>query len=197
MAIITVPVLINNVQKKMFATQVKNMVATIEQLAQDQMVSYKTRDLFNTDFGDPAKLMTDKNFAVAQACSTNDAWTKCWKTALTGKDKVVYKNLDKNNLSPCPASPSVILKNSATLWYGNIGQWCFLLDVNGAGKPNIIGRDLFAFCIDSKGHVFDLMTNLFGESTLDYKIDKCKHSKNYEPFWCYSALFANNWKMDY
>ena len=57
-AIITVPVLINNVQKKVFATQLKNFVAQIEQVAQDELLAHRTRDLSNTDFADPDKLLS-------------------------------------------------------------------------------------------------------------------------------------------
>ena len=81
-AIITVPVLINNVQKKLFATQVKNFVAQIEQLAQDEMISHRTRNLFDTDFASPLTLLTSKHFDIVKSCPVAVAHYQCWN----GKD---------------------------------------------------------------------------------------------------------------
>ena len=95
-AIITVPVLINNVQKKVFATQVKNFAAQIEQVAQDELIAHRTRDLFNTDFADKNKLLTSEHFRIAKTCEPETSLTDCWKTQLTGKDKVIYKLINKS-----------------------------------------------------------------------------------------------------
>ena len=93
-AIITVPVLINNVQKKLFATQIKNFSAEIEQFAQDQMITHRTRDLFDTDFGTPSKLLTDGHFSIAKICTADNSLKDCWKTEATGKDKITYKKIN-------------------------------------------------------------------------------------------------------
>ena len=94
-AIITVPVLINNVQKKLFATQLKNFVAQIEQLAQDELLTHRTRDLSNTDFADPELLLSDKHFEIAKICSAKTALSDCWKTTAKRKNKIKYKRIDR------------------------------------------------------------------------------------------------------
>ena len=70
----------------------------------------------------------------------------------------------------------------------------FLVDVNGNDKPNIVGRDLFQFYIDSKGHIPNYPFNAPDYNYSD-KVKNCKTSSSI--FYCFSALVDNNWKMDY
>ena len=92
---------------------------------------------------------------------------------------------------------TVILKNGAILGYKlhstgtSIGA--FYLDVNGNDKPNIGGRDLFSFYINSKGHVIDENEYRNEENNLNTQYSNCKT----DYWWCYGALANNNWKMDY
>ena len=70
----------------------------------------------------------------------------------------------------------------------------FRIDVNGNDKPNIGGRDFFAFYIDSKGYIQDYGTVQKGTNySLEQKKTSCK--SNY--FYCYGALVDNGWKIDY
>ncbi len=201
-AVLTVPVMMNNIHNKMFATQVKNMVATIEQLAQDQLIVHRTRDLSDTDFGDPDKLLTDKHFAITKTCSASTALKDCWKTAATGKDKIQYKYLSRQNLSINKNGRTVVLKNGVMLRYtastssenvsGDI-VCNILMDINGNEKPNIAGRDLFGFYVTNKGKIVDYSYASESNDTLSDKITKCKSGVWY----CYGALADNGWKMDY
>ena len=201
-ATLTVPVLMNNVHNKMFANQVKNMAATIEQLAQDELIAKRTRDLSDTDFGDPEKLLSDDHFSIAKSCTSDESLTKCWKTNATGKDKVTYKNLKRSgNPVVYDGKKTIILKNGVMLLYfpeSGTNNKCgvFEIDVNGNDKPNMAGRDLFAFYIDTKGHIFSLssLQNL----TLQEATSKCKDAGDVFTVWhCYAALADNGWKMDY
>ena len=70
----------------------------------------------------------------------------------------------------------------------------FLVDVNGNDKPNIIGRDAFAFYINSKGHIESYPLNS-PNYTHSNRVKNC--SANSPAQYCYSALVDNNWKMDY
>lgn len=193
-AVLTIPVLLNNVSNKTFATQVKNMSAIIEQLAQDELLTNKTRDLSDTDFGDPEELLTEKHFAIVKSCSSDDSLTDCWKTG-GGDAEVSYKNLD-NDAYAITAGDTVVLKNGVMLKYTltadsdkTIGM--FVFDVNGNDKPNILGRDLFGFLITPKGQLVDASVN----SNNDDKIASCKSGDDVS--WCYGALVENGWKIDY
>ena len=78
LAVLTVPILINNFQNRLFATQIKNMSATIEQLAQDELITHRTRDLSDTDFGDPLLLLNEKHFSIAKKCFNSNSHKDCW-----------------------------------------------------------------------------------------------------------------------
>ena len=197
LAVLTVPILINNFQNRLFATQIKNFSAEIEQFAQDQLITYKTRDLFDTDFGEPSKLLTDGHFSIVKICTAKDSLKDCWKTSATGKDKVTYKKLNGGTRGLSVKYLTVVLKNGVMFRYGFSDNkvFEFLVDVNGNDKPNIVGRDAFAFNMDSKGHILSYPLN-----SPDYKYsDKIKNCKTHTAsfYYCYSALVDNNWKMDY
>ena len=204
-AIITVPVLINNVQKKLFATQVKNMVANIEQVAQDELLAHRTRDLSNTDFADPELLLSDKHFKIAKSCSAQTALRDCWKTTTTGKDKVSYKSLSKASIftDTIWSAPTLILKNGVILSYFDDSipatrRGYFYIDVNGNDKPNIYGRDFFYFHMSPVGRAIG-KTEVWdhGNPSLATLKSWCFSSDpNLYPM-CYDYLYKNNWKMDY
>jgi len=203
LAVLTIPILMNNIHNRVFANQVKNMAATIEQLAQDELIAHRVRDTKDTDFGDGWKILSEKHFAIAKSCIPNrDEMTNCWKTEATGKDKVTYKTLSKKNIS-VPDGLVVILKNGVIMRYSTQSTndkiaGCFTIDVNGNDKPNIAGRDLFTFCVSIKGHVVDTYYAQGMEKTLEEKIANCKSSNSSAaPSYCFGALADNGWKMDY
>ncbi len=203
-AVLTVPILMNNIQNRVFANQVKNMAATIEQLAQDELIAHRTRDLSDTDFGDPAKLLSDKHFSIVKKCTASNSKKDCWKTTATGKDKVTYKFLNKSgNANPSTAGITIMLKNGVIMRYTKpastynksediVGQMLF--DINGNDKPNIAGRDFFGFFVTNKGKIVDRSYTTESDDTLETKITKCKNNNVY---YCYGALIDNGWKMDY
>ena len=195
-AVLTVPVIVSNVQKKMFATQVKNFSAQIEQLAKDELLVNRTRDLANTDFADSAKLMTSKHFNILKICT--NANVNCWKTHAQGKDKITYKHLEGQATFNNPSSNTVILNNGMIVGYSVVKNqsqvkngWLglFMIDLNGNAKPNIAGRDVFYFAIHRKGYIV-----YTGQGNTPARlIELCKTNEYY----CYGALIENNWKMDY
>ena len=193
LAVLTVPILINNFQNRLFATQIKNFSAEIEQFAQDQLITHKTRDLFDTDFGEPSKLLTDGHFSIVKICTAKDTSKDCWKITAKGKDKVTYKTLNGSEVA-YSRRITVILKNGVMFNYAILGSGdgIFGVDVNGNDKPNIAGRDLFGFIVNSKGHVRYYSPN----STHSDKVTNCKSHRN-AALYCYDALVDNNWKMDY
>ncbi len=196
LAVLTVPILINNFQNRLFATQIKNFSAEIEQFAQDQLITHKTRDLMDTDFGEPSKLLTDGHFSIVKICTAANCRKDCWKTEAEGKDKVTYKLLNGQNKSAIDPGVTIILKNGLIFRYSIVSQSGtqyarFLVDVNGNDKPNIVGRDFFAFHLDSRGHIVSLLNNS------KEKLKACKSDKSHAQHYCYSILVDNGWKMDY
>lgn len=145
LAVLTVPILMNNFQNRLFATQIKNFSAEIEQFAQDQLITHKTHDLMDTDFGEPSKLLTDGHFSIVKICAADKAKKECWKTTATGNDKVTYKLLNGNNANPTLNNLTVILKNGIMFICSKSQTYSDFIvcrvDLNGNGKPNIVGRD--------------------------------------------------------
>ena len=198
-AIITVPVLINNVQKKLFATQVKNFAAQIEQLAQDELITHRTRDLSNTDFADPELLLSDKHFEIVKSCSASTSLTDCWKTKASGKDKINYKLLNGNaTLTNSRLNKTIVLKNGIMFAYyyapTQYRSGYFIVDINGNDKPNIGGRDLFTIFLSPKGKTIGGVEAFNNINVVNPK-NKAYCYRNYD--YCYDYLLINNWKMDY
>lgn len=201
-AVLTIPVLMNNVQHKTFATQVKNMSAMIEQMAQDELIAKHTKNLADTDFSDPTKLLSDNHFSIAKKCTSDESLTKCWKTEATGKEKVTYKMLNRAVNTGFPQRlVTIILKNGVIISYGISSSpnalGAFTMDINGNDKPNIAGRDLFVFHVNNKGHVVGYNVVDFMNKNLEQLNQCCKNSTGIAARCCYDALADNGWKMDY
>ena len=207
-AVITVPVIVGNIQKQIFATKLKNTVTMIEQVAQQELIRHHTRDLRNTDFADPEKLLSDKHFSIVKICPAPTAGRDCWKTSATVKDKITYKTLQNSNFSVgFSGVKAIVLKNGAILVFskgnkveqsyrGGIAGY-FYIDVNGNEKPNIVGRDLFLLWLTKEGKIVGYAYIIEKAKTLSQLNYLCKNSPSYTIYYCYDALVANNWKMDY
>ncbi|MBD5401378.1 type II secretion system protein [bacterium] len=203
-AAMSIPSLMNHINRQTLTTQLKGLIGSFQQLTTDQMVKYKTKSLTNTDFTDPAKLLTEENFAMAQDCGDTTAGAKnCWKTSATGTAKIQYRLLSNTNTGIAgPGYKSIILKNGAIVGYrltsedltdGDkmIGEFCY--DINGNEPPNMSGRDYFCTFVTSRGKLIDTADGT--TLTVDEKIRKCTegHGANY----CYGATVDSGWKMTY
>lgn len=218
-AAISIPSLMNTINNRMHATQLKNTVASIQQLISDQMVSHKTKNLTDTDFASDEKLLTEANFAIVKTCEKGtDASTNCWHTSATDTSKVTYRGMAGNTgnavaddvvklLSMAVSRRrTVVLKNGATLAYSTdirtidfvedikfIGT--FYVDLNGTEKPNIFGRDFFQFNVTEDGKIGNYSDfNVGKNSTLEQKINSCKTGL---ADWCFDVVVDSGWKVPY
>lgn len=198
-AALTVPSMMNSINKRIQTTQLKSIVTEVKNLASTQMVKHHTNNLNFTDFADKDKLMTDKNFTVGSICKTAQ---ECWQT-----NKVSYNSISGGPTGyPAPSSgtnyKSVILKNGATLAYTTttayinslgenaVGEFC--VDINGVKKPNKTGRDYFCFFVSQKGRIAALSTNAEGYEAM---VSKCKNW--YAANYCTWLILDSGWKMNY
>ena len=192
-AVVTVPVIVGNVQKKIFATQVKNFAETVQQIAQQELIRNHTRDLSNTDFANPEKLMSEKHFAVKKICAPYRAYSECW-------GKIIHKQLNKGVNNITNAGRTLILKNGVIVRYqlinNNKAIGLFTFDVNGTDKPNVWRRDAFAFYVTPKGKIEDHYYYTKTPASISVKINHCKGS-NAAWVYCFGALRDNNWEMKY
>lgn len=204
-AALSIPSLMNSINKKIYATQLKSFVGSVQQLAVDQMLANKTKDLELTDFKS-TDILTSGGFDVAQACAAGN--TDCWKTT-TYKTIDDPANANKNRVQYA----SVRLKNGMTVMYRyspsgtkinagtpkedySIGE--FLVDLNGDDAPNMYGRDFFSFYISKRGVIIpepkyiNLQTNTF---SVDDTVKGSCRAGNYSL--CFGLVMNDNWKMDY
>ena len=191
-AALSIPSLLNNINNKMLAAQIKSFVGSIEDLAGEQLVDNKTQDLSDTDFATPSSLLSGDNFDIAKTCSSaKDCWTETYRR--------LYDNAETSYSGY--GTVSVVLKNGMIVSYelGGLGGTyleafgTFYVDVNGNDGPNIIGRDYFWVGISKKGQII----NWSSYFTDDSMITACKKPEELEPVFCIMALMNNNWKMPY
>ena len=192
-AALSIPSLLNNINNKMLASQIKSFAGSIEDLAGEQLVDNKTQDLSDTDFATPSSLLSSDNFDIAKTCSsTKDCWTETYRR--------LYDNADTGYITSGTVS-SVVLKNGMIVSYA-LGQSAgvgaaygvFFVDVNGSDGPNIIGRDYFWVGISKKGQIINWSSNYSSDADM---ITACKKPTEIEPIFCIMVLMNNNWKMPY
>lgn len=204
---LTIPSLMENLQKKLLITQLKSTIGAVQQLANNQLIYYKTKDLLETDFADPAKLLIEKNFPIVKQCgSAKECWSEKYKkiSDMAVSDRVTSENADTGK--------TVILKNGSILTYtqgenlstsypeiknsdGDKVIGMFRIDVNGADKPNIIGRDVFWFLITKKGKIVDYYKATNGTYNESTAITQCKSAAVITA--CASVIMVNNWTAPY
>lgn len=206
-AALSIPALIEDVNRRLLVNQLKNTVVTVQQLVDQQLIENNTKKLQDTDFATPATLLSSANFAIADNCTTV---ANCW--AEKGSNAQAYKILETMAYSqPAPGTKTIKLKNGVTLTYylstmgGTIndgtkdGDKCyglFFVDVNGKDKPNIVGRDFFAFRITEKGKiVYGTSCNGVDNSSDAQLATWCKNN-SYSTA-CLAHIQRNNWKMKY
>ena len=176
-AALTIPVIMANVFEKSYTTHAKNMVATIEQLAADELVNHKTRFLSSTDFAAVNRLLSDNHFEIANNCANN---CNVQGGYFMINDRAGIENGFFNG-------QTLTLKNGTKITYAvndededNYGT--FFIDVNGNDKPNTAGRDVFGFTINIRGHI---------NAQADATVNGCRGG---DPIQCTSVLMNNAWE---
>jgi prepilin-type N-terminal cleavage/methylation domain-containing protein len=194
LATLVVPRTMDNINKKMLTSQLKNSYQSIQNLAQEKVAAVPTKNLKDTDWASGA--ISSNDFDIMYNCSSSK---KCWADSYKSlnstngpsitqsgarlKNGVAIKYINEPNPSNAPFSAT----NDKELYFGT-----FYIDVNGPDKPNILGRDLFVFRITDKGRLGD---NYANEKTKEQILSDCKSVTN--PGACTTYLELNNWNMDY
>ncbi len=205
LAALAIPSLVEDINRKLLTAQLKNTVVMVQDLIDRQLVDNKTQTLENTAFNNATTLMSSANFAISDECTGENS---CWA------DGNKYKRLSDMEKNVSAWGTTKMLKNGITLSYsvdkwGSIddgtksGDQCyglFFVDVNGKDKPNILGRDLFAFRVTKKGKILygtacngksDDTAKLSDETLINY----CKNN-SYSTA-CLAIIQRKNWKMTY
>lgn len=199
-AALSIPSLLNNINARMLTTQLKSTVGSIQQLATDQLVANKTKDLSDTDFKSADSLIVDKNFSIVKKCDTaGECWDQTYKKL---SDMSVLNRIpgkDEGNMTTVKLKNGVLLsyKLATSEEFGDedsaIG--IFYVDVNGAEKPNILGRDYFAFYVSKKGKIVDNWVINKQDPEEDEILGRCKNADVMTG--CLTYIQLKNWTMDY
>lgn len=198
-----IPNLIDGIHRRSLMIQVKNNYEAIQEVAREQLATKNTKNLMDTDFASPAKLLRDKNFQISKKCTNGaDCWSAKYKRL---SDKTVTTRVVDEKIN---TGKSVILKNGTILTYttdlttnypvmkdGDKVIGMFRIDVNGADKPNFIGRDVFWFLITRKGKVVDFYTATNKPYVKSTALAECKSATTITS--CLALVMRSGWVMDY
>lgn len=192
LATMVIPTVMNNMQKKILTSQLKNSYQAIQDLAQEQIARSPSKNLKDSEFA--TGIINSNNFDISYNCSASK---KCWADN--------YKTLNSESVSI--SQDGAKLKNGAAIKYiveenpqdapfnNNNKEFyigTFYIDVNGAEKPNILGLDLYAFRVTDKGRLGDNSANT---KTKEELLTACQNAETNTA--CTTYLETNGWNMDY
>lgn len=207
-AALSIPALVNDINSKVAANQLKNTIVQVQQIMEQELIENNTKSLADTAFTKRADVYT--KFAKSGDCTED-----CWGPKIDGSKN--YKSLNKLEVTrnfSATGSNAIKLKNGVSLYYnpqpteyaeGSLkdgtkdGDQCygiFYIDINGKDKPNIVGRDFFAFRVTKKGNISygsSCTGNLnLPDATL---IKQCKEDTALTS--CTALIQRHNWKITY
>lgn len=196
-AALAIPSVIEDMNRRVLANQLKNMSLSIQQLVGEQFIAKKTQSLKHTDFADPTTLLGNSNFEVADECSIKANCVGDNYTRING-EAFTY---------PIDTYVTRKLKNGVTISYGHSSNTTFTgvndkpygifyVDLNGRDYPNMLGRDTFAFRISEKGRIFDGLANT-GVTDEQLKNLCVGQASSGFATTCYTLIERNNWKITY
>lgn len=176
---LTVPTLVNNYQRKALTLQLRKTVSDIEN-AVDMLITEEGKTKFSaTSYYNNLDGFITNRLKTIKTC-TKDKTNEC------------FANENYNTINGAAGSAftcegnSYVLASSAAICMTKSGTSVKVnIDVNGQDGPNIGGRDMFIFMINSNGEI----TGTGNEDT-------CTTSNFGDG--CYDLLAEeNNWKMNY
>ena len=200
-AALTIPTVVNDMNKKTSITQLKKAVSIIELVILNEMMQSDTalthRDITDTKFAYPTTIF--KEFDTTKICDSEQI-KECWYT-----DKYRALNVVETTASHwTPGTVFAKLKNGTALSYEVIEDenypnivGAFYIDINGDQGPNIIGRDAFGLYLTRKGQLKG-----YKEPTNENSSDQIKaiiygNDFNAGAIASYNYLTMNDWIMDY
>jgi prepilin-type N-terminal cleavage/methylation domain-containing protein len=196
-AAMSIPSIVNNIQKRILVTQLRNVITSVQQVIDNQKIANNTKSLSDTDFANPAKLLSSSNFAISKTCTTaQECWSQNYRRLSDGASTTrVYEN----------AGAVVKLKNGVIMSYstyslpelpdGDKAIGIMNVDINGDDKPNIIGRDVFWLIISREGHIMDYVQANNTTYDENQSITACQNASVITK--CLSVIMENNWSMPY
>lgn len=201
-AAMTMPTLISNHQKTVYVTQLKKVYTELSQAAKRAINDNNAVSLdetrFNSNVVGASSNFLKTYFNVVQDCDTS--LTPCFAES--------YKYINGSSFGIAYEPEAVVsLASGASIaifinaigrdlnYLENHGNFSMLVDVNGASRPNIVGRDMFYVQLYSDGKVAEHYDT--GNVDLDGYFELCISGSSVYGEGCLSKIIQDGWKMDY
>jgi len=213
-AAITIPSIVANHQKKELETQFAKSYRTLSQAVSMAVAEHGGFDFWewkasytSEEYDNYLKIFTPYlnvvKFCSAGETSKEECFPSVTYKLLNGGDHYNYTNW---------RTPTIILADGSTILHGILSTTYalpmayFAVDINGAKKPNIYGRDLFQFMVFPQTqelsplgfynlNAIDDTTGFFKKRSLEEIYEAC--NANSTGSGCPARIVADGFKMNY
>lgn len=194
-SVLVLPNLMGDAFKKANVAKVQATLVAVNDALKTMMIEERVRNL------EDSSVITDSNYFLTtylkpvKVCE-NGKETECgFSASYNAIDGTVYtmdksfSHYDEGDSAIMPSGVSI--KVNREMMPDDAMMYGFLIDVNGADKPNVIGRDLFHFTITDDFTVGERTT--LQNSNIN---TICKNGLDFGSS-CVDLLMMNDWKMVY
>ena len=200
-AVLTMPTMIQNTQKKTYTTQLRKVNSEFQQATLNYINSKNALNLREAGVVDNSSLnkMIKSNMKTAMECASA---SDCFAPS--------YKNINGEAANPDFRDYSAYLLPSGAAISGafNNTSGVLTIDVNGKKGPNTIGRDLFAAGIDINGTLSNAVSSdtdsSHSSNSASTSLEKCKSASGYrmahgvpQAAYCFNVIVDDDWEMKY
>ena len=211
-AVLTIPGVMRNYQNRLYTAQLEKVYAQISDAAQAIMNDEHVDDFYESTAGgaNVCKTTGEKKCTAGLAYFLQNYFknveTNCIKADAPCLETKVgaYKTVGGSNGAPPNTNYYYVQTISGAVIGGsyNPGNNCtsLLIDVNGVGKPNVAGRDVFAIDIRKNGTLADYRSGcLIGSpGALASDCTKGGTTSLFEASaGCVNSIIEAGWKMEY
>jgi len=207
-AALTIPAAINKYQKQQTISLLKKTFSDFSQAVRLSVPKYG--DPVTWDYSLGAEPFFNRylkpNFVKAREMTLD-------------RNEILYQRLSgriENMYAPLANGAIVLVLNSGVIIYvsaGNVAntpqlkQKCYMFDINGLKKPNIIGRDLFSYCLDGeKGYMVPFAIDDY--QSVSVSVEKSREVLKDGPsgnsyqcntsgrgMWCAALIIKDGWQI--
>lgn len=199
-AVLTLPMFIQNHQKQVYVTQLKETYSLLSQAFQKVIADTGAPTITESGvFRDGGKNFLSNYLKVTEFCESGN-YTKCIdfneykridgsnvEDYTSGLDSFVCANLvNGSSLCMLTAFDDRTIMTRDYDYVGNYSYTTIFIDVNGKKKPNVAGRDLFAIGVDPEGNM-----------VVHQIVGFMHNSQSINEFNAFPKIRDAGWKMEY
>lgn len=145
-AAITIPTLVKNHQRQVYATQIKTVYSQLSEALENKLLDSNAVNLKEAGFSNHEGDFLKKYFKVVKDCGTTDTSCFALRYDVLSNGSIQITTTQSNDMY------KVILANGASIGL-SVNAYYGWIDANGIQGPNIACRDLFDFNIQQDGTI--------------------------------------------